>query len=149
MSSLPQQKPENYSDRDVRKFFNRYFTKTLSFPANQIDAVVGFFENRGFDNTAAVSTAIVLLEQAKLDDINAFKLLDTLKGLSEVELSRVVAQVLNYNRPRSSSLGFQRLLSQNTLESRNIETPASVASATLTQDYIEPGYVQSGYVDDI
>jgi len=120
MSSLPQQKPENYSDRDVREFFDRYFTKTLTFPANQIDAVVGFFENRGFDNTAAISTAIVLLEQAKLDDINAFKLLDTLKGLSEVELSRVVAQVLNYNRPRSSSLGFQRTSQRATSEQRNI-----------------------------
>jgi len=120
VSSLPQEKPQNYSDRDVREFFNRYFTKTLTFPANQIDAVVGFFENRGFDNTAAVSTAIVLLEQAKLDDINAFKLLDTLKGLSEVELSRVVAQVLNYNRPRCSSLGFQRTNQRDTFEQRNI-----------------------------
>jgi len=120
MSSLPQEKPQNYSDRDVRQFFDRYFAKTLSFPANQIDGVVGFFENRGFDNTAAVSTAIVLLEQAKLDDINAFKLLDTLKGLSDVELSRVVAQVLNYNRPRSSSLGFQRSNQRDTSEQRNI-----------------------------
>jgi hypothetical protein len=120
MSNLPQEKPQNYSDRDVREFFNRYFTKTLTFPSNQIDAVVGFFEKRGFDNTAAVSTAIVLLEQAKLDDINAFKLIDTLKGLSDVELSRVVAQVLNYNRPRCSSLGFQKTSQRDTFEQRNI-----------------------------
>lgn len=120
MTSLPQQKPENYSDRGVREFFNRYFTKTLTFPANQIDAVVGFFESRGFDNTAAISTAIMLLEQAKLDDVSAFKLLDTLKGLSEVELSRLVAQVLNYNRPKSSSLGFQKNNQRNTFEQRNV-----------------------------
>lgn len=150
MSSLPQEKSQNYSDKDVREFFNRYFTKTLTFPANQIDAVVGFFENRGFDTTAAVSTAIVLLEQAKLDDINAFKLLDTLKGLSDVELSGVVAQVLNYNRPRSSSLGFQRTNQRNSFEQRNIEQPPAqtVAINTPTSSYVAQGYVSSGYVAD-
>jgi hypothetical protein len=120
MSNLPQEKPQNYSDRDVREFFDRYFSKTISFPANQIDAVIGFFENRGFDKTAAISTSIVLLEQAKIDNINAFKLIDTLKGLSDIELSNVVAQVLNYNRPRSSSLGFKKSNQQSTFEQRNI-----------------------------
>lgn len=120
MTSLPQTKPENRSDREVKKFFDRYFTKQLEFPSNQTDAVVGFFVNRGFDKTSAVSTAIVLLEQAKLDDINIFQLLDTLKGLSEVELSAVVTEILNYKRPRSSSLGYKTSDQIDRFEKRNI-----------------------------
>lgn len=108
------------SDTNVKKFFNQYFTKQLEFPSNQIDAVVGFFENRNFDKTAAVSTATVLLEQSKLDNIDVFQLLDTLKGLSEVELSRIVAEVLNYKRPRSSSLGFKTRNQVDAFEKRNI-----------------------------
>jgi len=149
MTSLPQTKPENRSDNQVRQFFDRYFSKTLEFPSNQIDAVVSFFENRGFDKTAAVSTATVLLEQSKLDNINVFQLLDTLKGLSEVELSAVVTEILNYNRPRSSSLGFKQAAGNTTLESRNIDRPSQDASGLVTQDYIEAGYVEQGYVENI
>lgn len=121
MSSLPQEQQAPRSDKNVRQFFNRYFTKQLQFPGNQVDAIVGFFENRGFDKQAAVSTTITLLEQAKLDNVNVFQLLDTLKGLSEVQLSTVVTEILNYKRPRSSSLGFKTTPSTDTLESRNID----------------------------
>jgi len=147
MSSLPQEQQAPRSDKNVRQFFNRYFTKQLQFPGNQVDAVVGFFENRGFDKQAAVSTTITLLEQAKLDNVNIFQLLDTLKGLSEVQLSTVVTEILNYKRPRSSSLGFKTTPSTDTLESRNIDTPSTLVSSV--NDFVQSGYVQSGYVGDI
>ena len=147
MSSLPQEQQAPRSDKNVRQFFNRYFTKQLQFPGNQVDAVVGFFENRGFDKQAAVSTTITLLEQAKLDNVNIFQLLDTLKGLSEVQLSTVVTEILNYKRPRSSSLGFKTTPSTDTLESRNIDTLDTIVSTT--NDFVQSGYVQSGYVGDI
>jgi hypothetical protein len=120
MSNLPQEKPQNYSDRDVRQFFNKYFSETLSFPSSQVDAVVNFFTKRGFEETAAVSTATVLLEQSKIDNVNVFKLLDTLKGLNNVQLSAVCAEILNYNRPKTSSLGYKRPIQEETVERRNI-----------------------------
>lgn len=120
MSNLPQTKPVNRSDQSVRQFFDQYFTKKIEFPANQVDAVVGFFKNRGFDNTAAISTSIVLLEQAKLDNINIFALLDTLNGKTNIQLSQIVTEILNYKRPKCSSLGFRQTDLSNTLEQRNI-----------------------------
>jgi len=51
------------SDQKVNKVFDQYFTASQNFPSNEVDAVVGFFENRGFDKTAAVSTATTLLSQ--------------------------------------------------------------------------------------
>ena len=93
MSSLP--KKETTSEGRTTEFFDKYFTKKLNFPTNEVDAVIGFFLKRGFDKTAAQSTSTVLLEQAKIDNVNIFTLLDTLRGLNEIQLSTVVAEVLN------------------------------------------------------
>ena len=108
------------SDERVKKLFGQYFTGTQNFPSNEVDAVVGFFENRGFEKVAAVSTATTLLSQARLDDVKVFELLDTLKGLESVQLSAVAAQVINYNRPSTSTIGFTRDNQNNLTEKRNI-----------------------------
>lgn len=104
----------------VKSFFDKYFIQQMSFPAEEIDAVVGFFQKRGFDSIASNSTATLLLQQARLDSVNVFDLLDTLKGLTEVQLSAVVAEVLNYNRQKTSTLGFRKEDASELLEKRNI-----------------------------
>ena len=108
------------SSDEVRSFFNKYFTHQITFPSNQIDAVLSFFLKRGFDEEAAKSTAIVLLNQARIDSVNPLQLIDTLEGISEVELSQVVAEILNLYREKSSSLGFRLNVTEETFESRNI-----------------------------
>ena len=113
-------KNELTSDQKVNKIFDQYFTGSQNFPSNEVDAVVGFFENRGFEKTAAVSTATTLLSQARLDNVNVFELLDTLKGMESVQISAVVAQVINYNRPSTSTIGFRRENQDNLTEKRNI-----------------------------
>jgi len=65
-----------------------------------------------------VSTA--LLQQAKIDNIKIFELLDTLKGLTNLQLSDIVANVLNYNREKISTLGFKVESKYEKLEKRNI-----------------------------
>jgi hypothetical protein len=119
-SGLPQEKPSNTSDKGVTNFFNNYFSKTLSFPTNQVDAVIVFFEKRGFDKSAAIAVGTTLLQQAKIDNVNIFKLLDTLKGLNELQLSAIVTEVLNYNRAKSSTLGYKRTKNPEKTEKRNI-----------------------------
>jgi hypothetical protein len=59
----------NDSGQVVRKFFDRYFLNEVTFAADQIDAVVGFFLKREFDELAAKSVAIVLLTQSRLENI--------------------------------------------------------------------------------
>jgi hypothetical protein len=118
-SNLPV--PQNTdSSQAVKLFFNNYFNEAISFPASEIDAVVGFFKKRGFDDLASNSTAIVLLQQAKIDDVEVFRLLDTLKGLTEIQLSSVVAEVLNYNRQKNSTLGYRQQDTSDSLEKRNV-----------------------------
>lgn len=103
----------------VKEFFNKYFNEPITYNANTVDSVVGFFKRRGFDDTSATGVATVLLEQAKIDGVNVYTLLDTLKGVEDIQISAIVAQVLNYNRQKSSSLGFtsDKIVRE---ESRNI-----------------------------
>lgn len=112
--------PENQRDIKVKKFFDRYFLHEITFPAEQIDAVVGYFVNRGFDELAAKSVSIVLLTQSRIENINIFKILETLKGLTDLQLSNVVAEILNSYREKTSSLGFKDPLIKENYESRNI-----------------------------
>jgi len=118
-TNLPLSSSSDSAD-DVRSFFDKYFTHQITFPSNQIDAVLGFFLKNGFDEQAAKSTAIVLLNQSRIDNVNPMQLIDTLKTLSGAQLSQVVTEILNLYREKTSSLGFKVLNIESTYESRNI-----------------------------
>lgn len=118
MSNLPKTKTD--SNQPVKEFFDNYFNESLQFPSNDVDAVVGFFESRGFDRTASISTATVILQQAKIDGVKVFELLDTLKGLDKLQLSYIVTEILNHNRSNTSSLGYKIQTENSLSEKRNI-----------------------------
>jgi hypothetical protein len=118
MSNLPLDSSTN--NQEVRTFFDKFFLNQITFPSNQIDAVLGFFIKRGFGEQAARSTGIVLLNQAKLDGVNIFELLDKIKTLTDNQLSQVVTEVLNYYRVQTSVLGYKVSNNSDTFENRNI-----------------------------
>lgn len=118
--NLPTQTIKRASDKEVRQFFNQYFTKKISYPTNEVNAVIAFFEKRGFEKESAIAVSSVLLQQAKIDNVKIFKVLDTLEGLDEVKLSAVVAEVMNYSRSKTSSVGYKRENTVDKLERRNI-----------------------------
>ena len=64
--------------------------------------------------------ASTLLRQAKIDNVKVFELMDTLKGMENVQLSAIVTEILNFNRQKISSLGYKLTPTDTKLESRNI-----------------------------
>jgi hypothetical protein len=104
----------------VKQFFDKFYLREVSFPAAQIDAVVSFFLKRDFDQDSARSTAIVLLNQARNDGVEVFQILDTMKGLTDLQLSQIVSQILNAYRENTSLLGYRVASIENPFESRNI-----------------------------
>ncbi len=113
-------KDQTDSAGNVKKYFNTYYGKELAFPSNDVDAVIGFLESKGFDKSSAVSTGTVILQQAKIDGVKVFELLDTLKGLDKLQLSYTVTQVLNFNRQKISTLGYKVANDKKPTEARNI-----------------------------
>jgi hypothetical protein len=108
------------TSQPVKQFFDKFYQREISFPAAQIDAVVSFFLKRDFDDDSARSTAIVLLNQARIDNVNVFQILDTMKGLTDLQMSQVVAQILNGYRENTSLLGYRVSNVENPYEARNI-----------------------------
>ena len=117
--NLPRIESTDSAD-SLKSILDKYFTSSISFPTNQVDAVIGFFENRGFDKTSAQTIGTILMQQARLDDVNVFELLDTLKGWDALKLSAVVTEILNYNRSKISTLGYKIDSSDSKLEKRNV-----------------------------
>ena len=65
---------------DQKRYFNNYFKTEINYNASEVDAVIGYFLKRGFEKLSAINTASVLLQQAQIDDVPVFQLLDTLQG---------------------------------------------------------------------
>jgi hypothetical protein len=104
----------------TKQFFDSYGNEPLEFPASDVEAAISFFQTRGFDRDAAEITAAVMLKQAKLDNMPVFELLDTLKKLDGLQISALIAEILNNNRPSSSVLGYRRPLNQQDIKVRNV-----------------------------
>jgi len=119
MSSLPTP-PKEDSGAATKLFFDSYGKDPLQFNANEVDAAIGFFTSRGFDTDAASATAAMLLKQAKIDNVPVFKLLDTLKMLTGIQLSALVGEILNNNRGPNSTLGFRIVGVEKQNQTRNI-----------------------------
>ena len=108
------------SQEATTKFFDNYYNKEISYNASEVDAVISYFLKRGFDKIAAINTASILLQQADIDGITVFQLIDTLKGVNDVQLSNIVAQILNLNRSKVSTLGYRVPEEKQLFEQRNI-----------------------------
>jgi hypothetical protein len=143
-------KNEDSADK-TKQFFDRFYDKPVNYNANEVDAVIAYFLKRGFGEVAAINTSVVLLQQAKQDKINVYKLIDTLKGINDIQLSNIVTQILNDNRNKTSTLGFRVQDRGTLLERRNVIIPNAPEEEIIQDppisDYIQPGYVQRGYVE--
>jgi len=104
-NNLPQ--PTKSSDSSIKtlKVFDAYTTAPLNIDGATFDAMTGFFGSRGFGDDAAKSMAYIIIKQAILDKFNPFELIETLKGLTDIEISSLITEILNYNRFKTSSLG--------------------------------------------
>jgi hypothetical protein len=118
LSNLPSK--VNASDDSTIKFFNTYYEKPLEIDAGTYDAMQGFFTGRGFEKVAAESVTMIIISQAKKDGYNPLQILDTLKGLDNVEISALVAEIINYNRFKTSYLGYSLEFKINHEVERNI-----------------------------
>jgi Glu-tRNA(Gln) amidotransferase subunit E-like FAD-binding protein len=108
------------SAAEVKTFFDRYFSKSISITSNEVDTVLGFFTKRNFDKSSAIAVTTVILQQSKSEGKNVFELLDSLTGLDEVKLSQLVSAILNNNRSKISALGYTVAFDKPTQENRNV-----------------------------
>jgi hypothetical protein len=97
----------NDSAARTKLFFDTYGQEALEFNATEVDATINFFTGRGFSDDSAQSISSALLKQAKLENIKIFSILDDIKRLDDLQISGLVAEILNNNRPPTSTLGYR------------------------------------------
>lgn len=119
-NNLPQPQQDTGTTGRSLKIFDAYTSQPITVEVATFDAMIAFFGSRGFARDAAESTAYIIIKQAFLDNLNPFQLLDTLKGLDDLQLSGLITELLNYNRYKSSSLGSASSFSPSVDVMRNI-----------------------------
>ena len=100
--------------------FDTLYTKPLEIDANEFAAITGFFTSKGFDEVSSESVAVIIIRQARADNFSPMKLIDTLTGLTSVELSALIGELINFNRFKTSFLGRSASFSPNAEVARNI-----------------------------
>jgi hypothetical protein len=108
------------SAEGTKFFFDSYGQSPLEFLSIEIDAATAFFQSRGFDLDAALITATTILKQAKSEGVPIFKVLDTLKLYDGLQISALVAQILNNDRKSTSTLGYKLANIDAGIQARNI-----------------------------
>jgi hypothetical protein len=104
-TNLPiKQKPSSSSDVS-NKTLAEFNDLPVELDQETLVAMKGMLSNRGFSDEAAESISITILIQAVRDNYNPMTILDSMKKLKENDLSQIVAEILNYNRFKTSVLG--------------------------------------------
>jgi len=118
-NNIPSEKPASSSDQTV-EVFNNYYTAPININNNELIAMVGLLERKGFSPVAAESTAITILTQASIDGYNAMQIMDTLTGLDNIDITKLVAEIVNLNRLKTSQLGIAQTFSISETVTRNV-----------------------------
>lgn len=111
---------ESKSKIDEQKFFDNFYQNNISLDDNYVRSIQGFFQSKGFGDASSKSIATIIIYQCVKDEVNPMKIIDTLQGLDSVQLSALVAEILNYNRYKSSILGFVNNITPAAEMQRNI-----------------------------
>ena len=104
-NNIPQPSQVRDSSQETLKVFDAYTTAPLNVDSATFDAMNGFFASRGFGDDSARSMSYIIIKQAILDNYKPFQLIETMRGLTDVEISALITEILNYNRFKTSSLG--------------------------------------------
>lgn len=120
MSTYTNLPPATQNNSFGKQTFINFYTAPLEISATTLDAITAFFTSRNFDSVSASSLATTLIAQAKKDQVNPLTMLDTLRGYDVVQLNSLMAEVINYNRYKTSYLGFGPIFAPNPEVTRNI-----------------------------
>ena len=118
-TNIPPQSLAGQSNQTVQ-VFNNYYQFPININNNELIAMTGFLENRGFGADSAESISIAILTQAAQEGLNGLQIMDSLNTLDGTALSGIVSQVLNYNRLNTSLLGTVQSLTPPALIGQNI-----------------------------
>jgi Glu-tRNA(Gln) amidotransferase subunit E-like FAD-binding protein len=119
-NNLPAPNKSGSSSDATLKSFQYYNDVPIELNQNTLTAMIGFLESRNFTTESAEVIALTIMVQATREKYNPMSLIESMKTLNETELSTIVAEVLNFNRFKSSFLGSKQAVAPVDNVRRNI-----------------------------
>lgn len=104
-NNLPKKSSAGSSSDQTISQFENYNDKPVELNQNTLTAMIGFLVNRGFSKESSETISLTILTQAKRENYNPMALIETMKKLNDNEMSAIIAEVLNFNRFKTSMLG--------------------------------------------
>jgi hypothetical protein len=108
------------SSSESKIILDKFYQNEITFPADQLDAIQGFFLKRGFTMESSRSLAIVFSNQALIDNMDVYKLLEMLDQVTDAQLSKIVLDVVNAYSDQTSVIGYTIPKTDDTYDSRNV-----------------------------
>jgi hypothetical protein len=118
-NNIPITKIQDSAD-GTRYAIENFYGTNMPINASTLDALVGFFTSAGFNKISAETITNVLLYQAQIDGYNPMEVIENIKGLSGIELTALVTEILNFNRYKTSVLGLSVVYNTPSQISREI-----------------------------
>lgn len=112
--------PASISADATIQAFDNYYVKPIQLNAGTFDAIRGFFNSKGFDQVSSETITTAIMKQAQLGNYNPMQVLDSIKGLTNLELGNLIAEIMNYTRFKTSLLGSTVTSNPYTEITRNI-----------------------------
>ena len=112
------EKPQNSADTTL-DFFNNYNKAQVNLKSSDVDAFVDILTRKGMQEETAKTTTRIILQQCSIDSIDPMTVYEELRQSTRMELTETVGEILNVNRPKSSTLGTKKIATDNTAK-RNI-----------------------------
>jgi len=112
------EKSQNSADTTL-DFFNNYNKAQVNLKSSDVDAFVDILTRKGMQEETAKTTTRIILQQCSIDGIDPMTVYEELRQSTRMELTETVGEILNVNRPKSSTLGTKKIATDNTAK-RNI-----------------------------
>jgi len=109
----------NDSAKNTLDFFENYNKQQINLKSSDIDQFQSLLIKKGMQELAARETTTLILKQCNIDEVDPQTIYTQLKETPNMELTDLLGEILNINRPVSSTLGTKLNFGDNNAK-RNI-----------------------------
>lgn len=117
-SNLP--KPAETPDIITTNFFNGYYDQQLTISKENYDVVQAFFLGETNNKDAADALTSMVITISSFNRINPMSIIENLRGLTGLNLTKTLTVLFNSTRRNSSYLGYTQVRQTNMFVMRNI-----------------------------
>lgn len=109
----------NNSADQTTDFFNKFNKAQINLKTSDVVAFNDLLTRKGMAPETAKHNTNIILRQCNIDEVDPMKIYEELRQTPNMQLTDLLGEILNINRPKSSTLGTAKEKTTNSAK-RNI-----------------------------